>query len=96
MNAMIAFQGGFIPDPGEYMCMCKQNKWLSWLFAQVTAKTIAQHEELMKKTETMNILIETNKMLREEKERLEQELQQIQAKVSAEFLINLSDIQCVS
>ncbi|KFZ52523.1 Nucleoprotein TPR, partial [Podiceps cristatus] len=48
---------------------------------QVTAKTIAQHEELMKKTETMNVLIETNKMLREEKERLEQELQQIQAKV---------------
>uniref|UniRef100_A0A8C0VJG0 Nucleoprotein TPR n=1 Tax=Cyanistes caeruleus TaxID=156563 RepID=A0A8C0VJG0_CYACU len=48
---------------------------------QVTAKTIAQHEELMKKTETMNILIETNKMLREEKERLEQDLQQIQAKV---------------
>uniref|UniRef100_A0A8B9FJN4 Nucleoprotein TPR n=1 Tax=Amazona collaria TaxID=241587 RepID=A0A8B9FJN4_9PSIT len=48
---------------------------------QVTAKTIAQHEELMKKTETMNVLIETNKMLREDKERLEQELQQIQAKV---------------
>ncbi|OXB56886.1 hypothetical protein ASZ78_013394 [Callipepla squamata] len=48
---------------------------------KVTAKTIAQHEELMKKTETMNILIETNKLLREEKERLEQELQQMQAKV---------------
>ncbi|XP_068272889.1 nucleoprotein TPR isoform X2 [Nyctibius grandis] len=48
---------------------------------QVTAKTIAQHEELMKKTETMNVLIETNKMLREEKERLEQDLQQVQAKV---------------
>ncbi|XP_062990920.1 nucleoprotein TPR isoform X2 [Elgaria multicarinata webbii] len=48
---------------------------------QVTAKTIAQHEELMKKTETMHVLIETNKMLREEKERLEQELQQMQAKV---------------
>ncbi|XP_060088376.1 nucleoprotein TPR [Heteronotia binoei] len=48
---------------------------------QVTAKTVAQHEELMKKTETMNVLIETNKMLREEKERLEQELQQTQAKV---------------
>lgn len=70
--------------------MCKQNK-LSWLFPQVTAKTIAQHEELMKKTETMNILIETNKMLREEKERLEQELQQIQAKVNTELHINLSD-----
>uniref|UniRef100_A0A8D0GEX5 Nucleoprotein TPR n=1 Tax=Sphenodon punctatus TaxID=8508 RepID=A0A8D0GEX5_SPHPU len=48
---------------------------------QITAKTIAQHEELMKKTETMNVVIETNKMLREEKERLEQELQQMQAKV---------------
>lgn len=39
----------------------------------------------MKKTETMNVLIETNKMLREEKERLEQELQQMQAKVSTVF-----------
>nr|XP_060630494.1 nucleoprotein TPR isoform X1 [Anolis sagrei ordinatus] len=48
---------------------------------QVTAKTIAQHEELMKKTETMNVLTETNKMLREEKERLGQDLQQMQAKV---------------
>ncbi|XP_066548647.1 nucleoprotein TPR isoform X2 [Amia ocellicauda] len=48
---------------------------------QVTAKTLAQHEELMKKTETMNVLVETNKMLREERERLEQELQQTQAKV---------------
>ncbi|XP_039176550.1 nucleoprotein TPR isoform X2 [Crotalus tigris] len=48
---------------------------------QVTAKTIAQHEELMKKTETMNVLIETNKILREEKEKLEQDLQQMQAKV---------------
>ncbi|XP_054976552.1 nucleoprotein TPR isoform X2 [Sorex araneus] len=48
---------------------------------QVTAKTMAQHEELMKKTETMAVVMETNKMLREEKERLEQELQQTQAKV---------------
>nr|F1MA98.1 RecName: Full=Nucleoprotein TPR; AltName: Full=Megator; AltName: Full=NPC-associated intranuclear protein; AltName: Full=Translocated promoter region protein [Rattus norvegicus] len=48
---------------------------------QVTAKTMAQHEELMKKTETMNVVMETNKMLREEKERLEQNLQQMQAKV---------------
>ncbi|XP_053098080.1 translocated promoter region b, nuclear basket protein isoform X1 [Pangasianodon hypophthalmus] len=49
---------------------------------QVTAKTLSQHDELMKKTETMNVLVETNKMLRDEKERLEQELQQTQAKVS--------------
>ncbi|XP_069088104.1 nucleoprotein TPR isoform X2 [Pleurodeles waltl] len=48
---------------------------------QVTAKTMAQHETLMKKTESMNVLIETNKMLRDEKVRLEQELQQLQAKV---------------
>uniref|UniRef100_A0A3B3W194 Translocated promoter region b, nuclear basket protein n=2 Tax=Poecilia latipinna TaxID=48699 RepID=A0A3B3W194_9TELE len=48
---------------------------------QVTAKTLAQHDELMKKTETMNILVETNKMLREEKTKMEQELQQTQAKV---------------
>lgn len=47
----------------------------------------------MKKTETMNVLIETNKMLREEKERLEQELQQIQAKVSTEVHVNFLDIQ---
>ncbi|XP_068174893.1 translocated promoter region b, nuclear basket protein isoform X2 [Antennarius striatus] len=48
---------------------------------QVTAKTLAQHDELMKKTETMSILMETNKMLREEKDKMEQEMQQIQAKV---------------
>ena len=47
----------------------------------MTAKTLAQHDELMKKTETMSVLMETNKMLREEKERREQELQQTQAKV---------------
>uniref|UniRef100_A0A4W6CYY1 Nucleoprotein TPR n=1 Tax=Lates calcarifer TaxID=8187 RepID=A0A4W6CYY1_LATCA len=48
---------------------------------QVTAKTLAQHDELMKKTETMSILMETNKMLREERDKMEQELQQTQAKV---------------
>ncbi|XP_041791081.1 translocated promoter region b, nuclear basket protein [Chelmon rostratus] len=48
---------------------------------QVTAKTLAQHDELMKKTETMSILMETNKMLREEKDKMEQGLQQSQAKV---------------
>uniref|UniRef100_A0A3P8PD27 Nucleoprotein TPR n=1 Tax=Astatotilapia calliptera TaxID=8154 RepID=A0A3P8PD27_ASTCA len=48
---------------------------------QVTAKTLAQHDELMKKTETMSILLETNKSLREERDKMEQELQQTQAKV---------------
>ncbi|XP_035767448.1 translocated promoter region b, nuclear basket protein [Neolamprologus brichardi] len=49
---------------------------------QVTAKTLAQHDELMKKTETMSILLETNKSLREERDKMEQELQQTQAKVA--------------
>lgn len=48
---------------------------------QVTLKTLAQHDELMKKTETMNVLMDTNKMLREEKEKLDQELQQALDKV---------------
>lgn len=51
----------------------------------MTAKTLAQHDELMKKTETMSILMETNKILREEKDKLEQELQQTQTKVSVLF-----------
>lgn len=45
-------------------------------------KTLAQHDDLMKKTETMSILIESNKLLREEKEKVEQKLEQAQAKVS--------------
>ncbi|XP_028817852.1 nucleoprotein TPR-like isoform X3 [Denticeps clupeoides] len=48
---------------------------------QVTGRTLAQHEELMKKTETMSVLVENNALLREEKERLQQELENTQAKV---------------
>ncbi|XP_071982834.1 nucleoprotein TPR [Engystomops pustulosus] len=48
---------------------------------QVTVKTMAQHEELMRKTETMNVLIETNRLLREDKEKLEHDLHQLQAKI---------------
>ncbi|XP_062412025.1 translocated promoter region b, nuclear basket protein [Sardina pilchardus] len=48
---------------------------------QVTARTLAQHEDLMKKTETMNVLVESNKLLREEKDRLQLELEQTHAKV---------------
>lgn len=56
----------------------------------MTAKTLAQHDELMKKTETMSILMETNKMLREEKEKMEQELHQTQAKVSVALIKEFS------
>ncbi|KAK0150428.1 Nucleoprotein TPR [Merluccius polli] len=48
---------------------------------KVTAKTLGQHDELMKKTETMSVLMETNKLLREEKDRVQQELEQTQAKL---------------
>ncbi|KAJ8409499.1 hypothetical protein AAFF_G00229000 [Aldrovandia affinis] len=48
---------------------------------QVTTRTLAQHDQLMKKTENVNVLTETNRMLREEKARLEQEQQQTLAKV---------------
>ncbi|XP_041967516.1 translocated promoter region b, nuclear basket protein isoform X1 [Alosa sapidissima] len=48
---------------------------------QVTARTLAQHEDLMKKTQTMNVLVESNKHLREEKDHLQLELEQTQAKV---------------
>ncbi|KAA0719100.1 Nucleoprotein TPR NPC-associated intranuclear protein [Triplophysa tibetana] len=47
---------------------------------QVTAKTLAQQEDMIKRMESMNALTETNKMLKNEKNRLEHELQQIQAK----------------
>lgn len=49
----------------------------------------------MKKTETMSILMETNKMLREEKDKMEQELQQTQAKVSASFCSNFLVKMCI-
>lgn len=49
--------------------------------AQVTSKTLAQQEEQLKKMETIGALQETNKMLKMDRDKLEQELQQAQAKV---------------
>lgn len=43
----------------------------------------------------MSILMETNKMLREEKDKMEQELQQTQAKVSASFCSNFLVKMCI-
>uniref|UniRef100_A0A672T0U7 Nucleoprotein TPR n=1 Tax=Sinocyclocheilus grahami TaxID=75366 RepID=A0A672T0U7_SINGR len=48
---------------------------------QVTTKTLAQQEDIMKRMEGMSALTETNKMLKNEKNRLEHELQQTQAKM---------------
>ncbi|KAM4623655.1 nucleoprotein TPR-like [Polymixia lowei] len=49
---------------------------------QATAKTMSQQEEQLKRMENVNILQETSRMLKMDRDRLEQELQQAQAKVS--------------
>ncbi|XP_034166487.2 nucleoprotein TPR isoform X3 [Pangasianodon hypophthalmus] len=48
---------------------------------QMTTKAMAQQEDKLKRLESLNALTETNKMLKEEKNRLEQELQQNRAKM---------------
>lgn len=50
---------------------------------QMSTKAMAQQEDKLKRLESLNALTETNKMLKEEKNRLEQELQQIRAKARA-------------
>lgn len=49
---------------------------------QTTSKTLAQQEEQLKKIETLGVLQETNRMLKMDRDKLEQELHQAQAKVS--------------
>ncbi|XP_034744113.1 nucleoprotein TPR-like isoform X2 [Etheostoma cragini] len=49
---------------------------------QATAKTLAQQEEQLKKMENIGALQETNRMLKMDRDKLEQELQQAQAKVT--------------
>uniref|UniRef100_A0A665W843 Translocated promoter region a, nuclear basket protein n=1 Tax=Echeneis naucrates TaxID=173247 RepID=A0A665W843_ECHNA len=48
---------------------------------QVTAKTLAQQEEQLKKMDSIAVLQEANKTLRMDREKLQQELQAAQAKV---------------
>lgn len=55
---------------------------LSPSLAQATSKTLAQQEERLKKMETIGALQETNRMLKMDRDKLEQELQQAQARVS--------------
>lgn len=54
---------------------------LSPSLAQATSKTLAQQEERLKKMETIGALQETNRMLKMDRDKLEQELQQAQARV---------------
>ncbi|XP_078680358.1 nucleoprotein TPR-like isoform X2 [Branchiostoma floridae x Branchiostoma belcheri] len=48
---------------------------------EATAQTALQHQELIKKVETLNVLTDSNKLLREEKEKVEGQLQEVTAKV---------------
>lgn len=49
---------------------------------QATTKTLTQQQDQLKKMETFSALQETNKMLKMDREKLEQELKQAQARVS--------------
>ncbi|XP_013390064.1 nucleoprotein TPR [Lingula anatina] len=49
--------------------------------AQVNVQTAAQHSELMRKVENLNLLTDSNKLLREEKDRLTQSLRELETKV---------------
>lgn len=50
-------------------------------FSQATAKTLSQQEEQLKKMDSISALQQTNRMLKMDRDKLEQELQQAQAKV---------------
>jgi len=52
-------------------------------FSQATTKTLAQQQEQLKRMESISALQETNRMLKINRDKLEQELQQTQAKVRA-------------
>lgn len=49
---------------------------------QAASKTLAQQEEQLKKLETLGALQETNRIMKMDRDKLEQELQQAQVKVS--------------
>ncbi|XP_008332910.1 nucleoprotein TPR-like isoform X1 [Cynoglossus semilaevis] len=49
---------------------------------QITAKTLSQQEEQLKKMSSINALQETNRILKTDREKLQQELLQAQAKVT--------------
>ena len=70
--------------------LCKNHcSWNGWNWngicvvdAQASVQTMSQHMELMRKVETVNLLQESNKMLREENTRMQSLQQEMEAKVS--------------
>uniref|UniRef100_A0AAQ6A4F7 Nucleoprotein TPR n=1 Tax=Amphiprion ocellaris TaxID=80972 RepID=A0AAQ6A4F7_AMPOC len=59
---------------------------------QASAKTLAQQEEQLKKMESISALQETNRMLKMDRNKLEQELQQAQAKVRSKHWSDISPL----
>ena len=53
-------------------------KSLLW---QINVQTAAQHAELMRQVETLNLLQDSNHLLRDERNRLSERLQDVEAKV---------------
>ncbi|KAL5021860.1 hypothetical protein ScPMuIL_001015 [Solemya velum] len=49
--------------------------------SQISVQTAVQHAELMRKVENLNLLMDSNKLLREEKDKMFQQLKESEAKV---------------
>ena len=62
------------------------------VFLQVNLQTAAQHAELMRKVETLNLLQDSNHLLRDERNRLTERLHVIEATVSLRFLFSVGII----
>ncbi|XP_067679171.1 nucleoprotein TPR-like isoform X3 [Haliotis asinina] len=49
--------------------------------SQVSVQTAVQHADLMRKVENMNVLTDSNKLLREERDKLQQQVTSLEAKI---------------
>ena len=70
---------------GKCFLGCLWQKYNHWLpicvWFQASVQTMAQHMELMRKVETVNLLRESNKLLREENTKMQSLQQEMDAKV---------------
>ena len=69
-----------------FQAVMEKYMWGLW-YLQVNLQTAAQHAELMRKVETLNLLQDSNHLLRDERNRLSARLQEIEATVSACLLL---------
>ena len=77
-------ENGWLISPSCSVVSCEREDQIYWectLLWQVNIQTAAQHAELMRKVETLNLLQDSNHLLRDERNRLGDRLQEIEAKV---------------